>query len=359
MANQEEQAVCDKVVLERFDQGGWPRYRIPGIVVTAAGTLLTYYETRLDTHDWNARNIGLRRSTDCGVSWSLRRDLIVNPGDRTINNPVMITTRSGRVHFFWEQDYSRFFHQSSDDDGLTWTEPVEQTASLAAIRGQYAWTAFGLGPGHGIETRAGRLLLPVWLCNGGGRAHRPSVVTTLASDDDGKTWFCGELLPLMTSQGQMLVNPNESALVQLNDGRILINMRHETTFRRRALAVSDRGVQNWSAPWLADELPDPVCCAGMTVWPGLSQEEPAWLAFSNCATEGPQRIDLTVHVSLDEGQSWQSARLLEQLAGYSDLAASPDGQWLYCFYEQGRADPAGSCPAQLILARMNRAWLGL
>lgn len=364
---QHAQPICEKTTLEQHDRDGWSCYRIPGIVVTAAGTLLAYYETRLDASDWNTRNIGLRRSTDGGVSWSPRRDLIEQTGDLTINNPVMIATRHGRIHFFWEQDYNRFFHQFSDDDGLTWTAPVEQTEALTVIRTRYAWTVFGLGPGHGIETRDGRLLLPVWLCNGGGRAHRPSVVTTLASDDGGKTWQCGEVLPLATGQNQplaagqdqLLVNPNESALAQLRDGRVLINMRHETPCRRRALAVSANGTDGWSPPWLADDLPDPVCCAGMVSLPGLSPGDPACLVFSNCATEGPQRTDLTVRISHDDGRSWQTGQYLEKLAGYSDLAASPDGQWLYCFYEQGRDETAGSCLDRLVLARMNRALLGL
>jgi sialidase-1 len=354
-----EQPICEKRTLEQHDQGGWSCYRIPGMIVTAAGTLLAYYETRLDASDWNTRNIGLRRSTDDGVSWSSRRDLIEQPGDLTINNPVMIATRRGRIHFFWEQNYNRFFQQFSDDDGLTWSEPVERTPSLIAIRNRYAWTVFGLGPGHGIEISDGRLLLPVWLCNGGGRAHHPSVVTTLASDDDGETWHCGEILPLATGQGQLLVNPNESALAQLNDSRILINMRHETPRRRRAMAISDNGTLSWSSPWLADDLPDPVCCAGLVRLPGLSAGAPDCLAFSNCATEGPQRTDLTVRISRDDGKSWQAGQYLEKLAGYSDLAASPDGQWLYCFYEQGRDESAGACLDRLILARMNRAWLGL
>ncbi len=346
-------AVCDKTILEQAGDDGW-RYRIPGLVVTAAGTLLAYYEIRRDADDWNACGIGLRRSTDGGVSWSPRLELVVPGSGQTINNPVMIATRSGPVHFLWETGYRRFFHQVSRDDGLTWSEPVEQTSVLAGLRSCYAWTAFGLGPGHGIETRDGRLLVPVWLCNGGGRAHRPSVVATLVSADGGRTWFCGEILPRTTDQGVMLVNPNESALVERQDGRILINMRHETAVRRRALAVSDQGTGGWSTPWLDDRLPDPVCCAGMAVW-SQNRGEPDVVAFSNCATEGPQRTDLTIRVSRDDGRSWPQGRLLEPVAGYSDLAA--DSNDLYCFYEQGRADPTGICPQALVLARINRAWL--
>ena len=44
--------------------------RIPGLIVSDNGILLAYYETRLDSGDWNARNIGLRRSLDGGRTWT-------------------------------------------------------------------------------------------------------------------------------------------------------------------------------------------------------------------------------------------------------------------------------------------------
>lgn len=356
--DQEAKAILTRTVLEEAGRNGWPCYRIPGIVVTAAGTLLAYYETRLDGHDWHARAIGLRRSADGGRSWSDRREITGQQVGQTINNPVMIAMRSGRVIFFYEENYKRFFQLVSDDDGLTWSVPVEQTDVLAAFRNTYAWTAFGLGPCHGLEMDSGRLLLPVWLCNGGGRAHRPSVVTTLASDDSGRTWSCGQILPLQTQTGETLVNPSETAIVMSRDGSVLANLRHETERRRRALAFSCDGTTAWSFPRFAEDLPDPVCCAGMVRIPGLYRAgASSCLAFSNCATEGPARENLTIKVSCDDGLSWQPAGLLAGQGGYSDLAISPDGQWLYCFYEENRKMDGSGVPARLTLVRVNQAWL--
>ena len=285
-----------------------------------------------------------------------RRDLIDNSLAATVNNPVMIAGQNGRLHFLWEMDYARAFHQTSDDDGLTWSLAIEITAAMNAWRGQYDWTVIGLGPGHGIRLTDGRLLAPVWLSNGGGRAHQPSVVSTLYSDDQGHTWSCGEII----RAGAQLINPNESAVAQRSDGRILINMRHETARRRRAVSLSDRGTSNWAEPWLDEALPDPICCAGLVSLPGQ-----AILAFSNCAVEGPpagqprsqSRRNLTVRLSLDDGCTWSRGRLLEARSGYSDLAASPDGRWLYCFYEQDWIEESCGKPAVLTVARLNLAWL--
>ena len=46
-------------------QGGYKLYRIPGIVVTAAGTVLACCEARRgDSGDWGTIDVMLRRSTD-------------------------------------------------------------------------------------------------------------------------------------------------------------------------------------------------------------------------------------------------------------------------------------------------------
>jgi sialidase-1 len=343
-----------KTVLEKNGSGGWSCYRIPGLVVTPSDTLIAYYETRLDANDWNAKNIGIKRSQDGGQNWSERYELVSKAEHQTINNPVMIAQHSGRVHVLWEADYHRLFHQYSDDEGETWTDPVEHTDTVAGFRSIYAWTSFGIGPGHGIETDNGYLLLPVWLSNGGGRAHRPSVVATLLSKDDGQTWLRGDVIPTRLSSGERLVNPNESTVIQRVDGRILINMRHETAYHRRAYSLSNDGQTGWTPPCLHEDLPDPVCFASLVRLPRSAVSDPDCMAFSHCATEGPERENLAIRISTDEGDTWHLPQIIEHWAGYSDLAASPGGETLYCFYEQGRAHAESQVPRQLVLATINR-----
>lgn len=345
---------CGKTVIEENGSGGWPCYRIPGLVITPSGTMIAYYETRLDANDWNARNIGIRRSHDGGQSWSERHELVSGTAHSTINNPVMIAQHSGRVHVLWEADYRRLFHQYSDDEGETWTDPVEHTDTVQGFRSVYAWTAFGIGPGHGIETDNDHLLLPVWLSNGGGRAHRPSVVGTLLSKDGGQTWQHGDIIPLSMKNKEKLVNPNESTVIQRVDGRILINMRHETAHHRRAYSLSNDGQTGWTPPCFHEDLPDPVCFASLVRLPKSTASDPDCMVFSHCATEGPKRENLAIRISTDEGDTWNLPQIIERLAGYSDLAASPEGETLYCFYEQGRAHAENQVPRQLVLAAISR-----
>ena len=118
-----------------------------------------------------------------------------------------------------------------------WLTAVEITPAVAEFRKVYDWKVIATGPGHGIHLRhgesSGRLVVPVWYSTGtGGHAHRPSIVSTIYSDDHGKTWVCGEVAVPNTSNW---VNPNESTVVELADGSVLLNSRNESKPNRPVL----------------------------------------------------------------------------------------------------------------------------
>jgi len=173
-------------------------YHIPGIVVTAKGSVLAWCEARkrqAGVSDWDDIRILLRRSTDDGRTWSAPESIAhvegpkqknplalrmknVDPGDVTYNNPVLIADRNGTVHMLFCLEYERVFYQRSDDDGVTWGKPTEITATFGALKKDYDWKVLATGPNHSIQLRTGRLVVPVWLSTGeGGNAHRPIVVS--------------------------------------------------------------------------------------------------------------------------------------------------------------------------------------
>jgi sialidase-1 len=115
-------------------------------------------------------------------------------GKTTADNPTAIVDRqTGAVHFLYQIDYARCYYVRSDDDGLSFTAPVDITATFEQFRKEYDWNVIAPGPGHGIQLKNGRLLVPVWLSTGGHK-HRPSCQATIYSDDHGRTWSAVRLI---------------------------------------------------------------------------------------------------------------------------------------------------------------------
>lgn len=379
-----EPAPSQKLDLFESGQDGYGLYRIPGIVVTSQGTVLAYCEARKSgKSDWGHIDIVLRRSTDGGQSWSPMKKLVEldgkftrNPtaaaqglgkeGELTINNPVAIADpRPGVVHFLYCVEYNRLFYRRSNDDGLTFSPPVELTAAIEKLRGSYDWQCFAVGPGHGLRLASGRLIAAVWLSTGkGGHAHRPSIVTTIFSDDDGQHWQLGDTI---ANETKPLVNPSESVLVELADGRVQINIRSESPEHRRAVATSPDGSTKWTEPKFQEELLEPICMANIVRWTTAKDGGKNRIVFSNPHNldragakpgQGRERKNLSLQLSYDEGATWTVNKTLEAgPSGYSDLAIANDGQ-LLCFYERSTLDETTKQRKSfLTLARVSRAWL--
>ena len=78
-------------------------YRIPCIVVTATGTIVTSFETRISPADEDARGIGMMRSEDEGRTWSAMK-VIASDADKPLGSPVMVASKNGDVHFLYQLD---------------------------------------------------------------------------------------------------------------------------------------------------------------------------------------------------------------------------------------------------------------
>ncbi len=361
------------------DDPAYNLYHIPGIVVTAKGTVLAWCEARKGGGDWSDIRILLRRSTDEGKTWSAPQNIVDVPGPKTknafalrlknvdttqvtYNNPVLIADQDGTVHMLFCLEYERAFYQRSVDDGLTWSTPVEITPAFEAFKTDYDWKVLATGPNHGIQLKTGRLLVPVWLSTGeGGNAHRPSVTATIYSDDQGSTWKAGQIAVPCTEEW---INPNETVAIQLNDGRVMLNVRSESKAHRRLVTTSPDGVSNWSTPRFDDALLEPICMAGITRY---NHGGHSLILFSNPhnleggreGTPEPgksrQRKNLSIKLSRDEGKTWPVNKLLQDGPSmYSDIIVTHSGTIL-CFY--GRGNKPGFAGEALTLARFNLEWL--
>jgi Neuraminidase (sialidase) len=365
--------VLEKMDLFEANSGGYAHYRIPGLVVTKRGAILAYCEARRSTGgDWGTIDILMRRSTDGGKTWGPPRKVVSPPKDVTknpvalarklarldeitLNNPVAIADqKTGAVHFLYCVEYARCFYCRIDDDGETFTEPGEITATFERFRPEYPWKVLATGPGHGIQLSNGWLLVPVWLSTGtGGHAHRPSAVSVIYSDDHGQTWGRGEIVVAHPNP----INPSETAAVELADGRVMLNIRHESEPHLRGVTISQDGATGWSQMRLDEALPEPICSGSLVRLSKRPESDKDRMLFVNPHNPwGRERRNLTVKLSEDEGRTWPISRVIEPgPSGYADLAVGPDGT-IYCFYERGTAGSRALNPRSLRLARFNVEW---
>lgn len=368
----------EKTNLFTEETDGFRIYRIPGIVVTAKGSVLAYCEARkLTVADRGEIETHLRRSTDGGRTWSPPRQVahfgprlprnphmpdskknknMGGPDEQTVNNPVAIAARDGTVHLLYCIEYMRAFHIRSDDDGVTWSAPVEITSAFDQYRRQLDWQVIATGPGHAVELQSGRLVAPFWMGTYAKQAPLRKAVGVVYSDDQGKTWQRGDIAIPMAGE------PN---IAELPDGRVLVTARNTDPRNRRVIAYSPDGATGWSKPEFIEELLEPGCMAGLVSHPGFGGRQKPFLLFSNPHTTErahKDRVDVTIKFSEDGGRTWPVSKVLQPgPSAYSDLAVLPDGTIL-CFYESGDPEsPRKSgrlwAYSHLTLARFNLDWL--
>jgi len=283
----------------------YPVFRIPGIVVTKAGTVIVCCECR-QGGDWSVIDIGMRRSTDHGRTWETRKILRSGRNINTTNNPVMFVD-GDVVHVIYFENYKRIFYRCSTDDGVTWSAEAEISAAAEAFRAAYPWTVLAAGPGHGTALTNGRLIVPVWLASDPTNifAHAPSVCTTLCSDDRGKSWQAGQLIA-----PDFAPSMSEACLAELPDGTVTVNIRNCSDRHERIIAMSKTGEGAWYDLRFDRALPDPQCMAGMCAYP-------EGVLFTNCNSR-TARQNLTLRKSTG-GMAYQESLPYSKSGGYSDV----------------------------------------
>lgn len=315
---------------------GYFAYRIPAIETAADGSLLAVAEARkynLEDPGGPEQDIDLvlRRSTDQGRTWS-PLVVIEDPGELwSAANPTTVVDRpSGRIGLFYLRcrpgrgshtarpgtDDSQVLVRWSDDHGVTWSAPDDLTAVSRDLRDP-AWRITVIGPGGGVQTATGRLVVPAW-------KFEPYRVFTLYSDDHGRSWARGELVPGDAGY-------DESQLATLADGRLLVEMR-QSAGPHRWMAASADGGHSWSATWPGNRV-SPVACALERLAADQAPDGRERLLWTG--PRGPDRQTLVLRVSYDGGKTFQNERVIaDEPAAYSDLTVLPDGS-IGCLWERG------------------------
>ena len=257
---------------------------------------------------------------------------------------------AGSIYLAYEQapEECLFQHRSShllmitsDDDGATWSEPIDITAQVKAD-----WMCFlGTGPGNAIQLtapeHAGRILVPVYYSHEAGGTGFLSCAA-IHSDDGGATWTLGaspndgrEVLGAVVSSRDLAderASLYESVLVEGADGAVHVWARNQHPTGRVAHAVSHDGGVTWGEVDYSDQLteifsqPNAIAVTGASDIAGAAEPNSRSIVFANASQMLPFRGCGVMRLSHDDGVTWPHNRVINpRHYVYQCMAQLPSG----------------------------------
>ena len=240
---------------------------------------------------------------------------------------------------------------TSDDDGATWSEPIDITAQVKAD-----WMCFlGTGPGNAIQLtapeHAGRILAPVYYSHeAGGTAYLSCAA--IYSDDGGTTWTLSaspndgrEVMGAVVHSRDLAderASLYESVLVEGTDGAVHVWARNQHPSGRVAHAVSHDGGVTWGEVDYDEQLPEifsqpnAIAVTGLErsaaaedtegVTDGATGEGGRGVVFANASRMLPFRGCGVLRLSYDDGATWPHNRVINPRHHvYQCMAQLPSG----------------------------------
>jgi len=347
---------------------GYQECRIPALLTTSKWTILAFNEARKFTgRDADQIDLFLRRSVDGGNSFEDVQVLATQEGWACHNPAPGQDSQTGAIWLFFcknpkqgnealvpaGQDPRSVWLTKSTDDGQTWSDPVDVTASVKRPQ----WLGYNTGPGHGIQLQSGRMVIPCVHGEQDEKGRKSGHAHVIYSDDHGQSWQIG---------GTTDKNTSESRVLETADGWLYINCRstlpaNEKGSYFRRVAWSNDGGESFP-PLVHDAaLPEPVCEAGLcryTLASGSGKGKNR-VVFSNPGNEkGGERHHLALRMSYDECRTWPVARVIYGgPSSYSDLCVAPDNT-VCCLYEKGSPKKGVSAySGDLAFARFDLDWI--
>jgi sialidase-1 len=349
------------IALRKHKDNGIDTYRIPGLATTNNGTLIAVYDIRRNSSTDLQENIdvGMSRSTDGGASWEPMK-VIMDMGEwggkpeieNGIGDPSVLIDRKNNtiwVAAVWAhghpgkrnwnaskpgmkpEETSQFVLAKSEDDGLSWSEPINITSQIKDPK----WHLLLQGPGKGIAMEDGTLVFPAQFKDENEVPHS----TIIWSKDHGKTWQIGAGAKSHTT---------ESQVIELNDGSLMLNMRDDRnrkdkleTNGRAVMITNDMGKTWKEHPTSNGSLIEPNCMASLIKEEFLIDGKMRKVVLFSNPSSKYRRDHMTIKISFDDGKTWPSEfdLLLDELGGrgYSCMTKIDD-QHIGILYEGSQAD---------------------
>lgn len=332
---------------------GAAAYRIPGIATSNKGTLLGVYDIRYNNSvDLQEHiDIGLSRSTDGGQTWEKMRIPMsfgeygnLPKAQNGVGDPAILVDRQtgtiwimaawthgmGNLRAWVNSGQGNELNETaqlvltrSDDDGKTWSAPINITSQVKDPE----WFFLLQGPGRGISMENGTLVFAGQYIG----ADRIPCACIIYSEDHGQTWHISQ--PARS-------NTTEAQVAEVEPGVLMLNMRDNRGGSRSVVTTRDMGRTWQEHPSSRKALIEPVCMASLIHVPAAENVlNRDLLLFSN-PNSTKNRNMITLKASLDGGLTWlpQHQVLLDEGNGwgYSCLTMI-DRETVGIFYESSTA----------------------
>ena len=332
-------------------------YRIPGLATTNKGTLIAIYDNRYNNcKDLQEDiNVGMSRSTDGGQTWEPMKEVIdmgewgglPNRLNGVGDAAVLVDEKTNTIWVMglWQhglspdqmawwgsktgmtpQETGQIVVVKSEDDGLTWSKPVNVTSQMK----DPSWYLFFDGPGRGITMSDGTLVFAGQVKDKDQVPHS----TIIYSKDSGKTWQVGTGAKSHTTEAQVVELSDGSLMLNMRDDRNHFNSKVADKLNGRSIAITKDMGKTWVEHNTSrSALIEPNCMASIISY--KDKKGKPYLFFSNPADKR-QRVNISIKASDDDGNTWDKlpSVLLHQDAnmGYSCLTII-DNKYIGILYE--------------------------
>ena len=259
------------IALRNAGDDGVHTYRIPGLARTNKGSLISVYDIRYRSQRDlpGDLDVGMSRSTDGGRTWAPMQVIMDMGNDPQwqfdgIGDPAVLVDRNtgtiwvaatwshgnrswvGSGPGLMPEETGQLMLVNSDDDGLTWSKPINITQQLK----QKEWCFLLQGPGNGITMRDGTLVFAAQFQDTP-EAKRLPRSTIIYSKDHGKTWRIGT---------GAFDDTTEAQVVESEPGVLMLNCRYNRKSSRVVMTTRDMGVTWQTHPTSEIALIEPDSC---------------------------------------------------------------------------------------------------
>ncbi len=336
---------------------GSRNWRIPAIITAKDGSLVTMTDKRKfnETDLPEDIDVVVRRSTDNGLTWSEPLTVAEGKGrGKGFGDAALVMAKDGTLIATFvggpglrggtSANPNRTYISKSNDNGVTWSAPTDITDQLYGANcsndDRKSWGGVFCASGNGLCTRDGRIIFVAAVKQG-----RLLSNYLFYSDDKGDTWHVS---------AKAMTGGDEAKVIELNNNDLLMSIRRQGGGERYYTKSSDKG-QTWTPVNTWSELIEPNCNGDMIYYTSTVDGYERNRILHSIPNHNTSRRNVSVFVSYDEGNTWNTKRsLVTGASAYSSLCKLQDGT-IGIYVEE--TDPTTASGYSLYFMNFSLNWL--